>query len=428
MIRRSNLYLFIFLGIFSSLVLVGGLLSPLLLHFIRSTYLSMSTMVHQHEAEMFGRFISKLIEEGESKEKVIDAFQHSLNNTEMYRGYLYLVNENTGVFLAHPDRNFVGKNAGELDADFLPINDHKAMKWSTAMKEKKVTQGGMLKMPTGSVEIFNSFLVPSTEFRVFSHENLNRLNREIAKLQRITILIFILLGFLIALPASYAALKVSRRYERTIEEEQDKSERLLLNILPLSIAMRLKAQETNIANRYEDVSILFVDIVDFTLLAAKMSPEQLVEILSYVFSQFDAISVRHGLEKIKTMGDAYMVAGGVPEFNENHLKCCIEAGFQMMEFIAKEFKADIQLHVRMGLHVGPVVAGVIGTHKFTYDLWGETVNVASRLESTGTPGFIHCSEMVYQRMKNEYKFLTEKKIVLKGMGEVSTYFLAPRES
>ena len=242
--------------------------------------------------------------------------------------------------------------------------------------------------------------------------------------QKEFIFIFILLGFVVAFPASYAALRVSRRYEREIEAEQATSERLLLNILPASIAKRLKAEERNIANRYEDVSVLFIDMVNFTPLAAKLSPEDLVELLNQIFSQFDAISLKYGLEKIKTIGDAYMVVGGIPEPKKGHLKCCIQAGLEMMAFIESEYSdSNNKLEVRMGVHAGPVVAGVIGAYKFIYDLWGETVNIASRLESTSLPGYIHCSEIVYERMKDEYTFIARGKTLLKGMGDVPTYFV-----
>lgn len=426
MIKRSNLYVLTFLGVFLSLVLAGAILSPLLLHFIRTTYLSMSADTHKHEAKIVAQIIYNLIHLGQPENAVVQAIQKSLENTEETRGYICLVDENTGTFLAHPIANLVGKSLQDFNANFLsnlPLS--KPMGLTAAIKGKKVDFGGLLTMPNGTEEIVNSFLVPFTNIRVFSHENIKRLNHEIAKLQTASIIAFILIGFFVAFPASYAAYKVSRRYESVIEEEQAKSERLLLNILPQSIAKRLKAEETNIANRYEDVSVLFVDMVDFTPLAAQMSPEQLVEILSYIFSQFDAISIKHGLEKIKTMGDAYMVAGGIPEFKENHLTCSINAGLEMMAFIQEEFSANIRLHVRIGLHAGPVVAGVIGTHKFTYDLWGETVNIAARLESTSLPSYIHCSEEVYNRMKNDFHFTPREKILLKGMGEVSTYFLVP---
>ncbi|HHF7345527.1 TPA: adenylate/guanylate cyclase domain-containing protein [Legionella feeleii] len=427
MIQKSNLYLFTFLGIFFSLFLVGTLLSPLLLNMIRSTYLTMSMDVNRRQAQVVAQMISHLLTDGEPKKNIISALQASLAKTEMDRGYLCLIDENTGVFLAHPIKKFVGQNVHQFNTNFLSLGQEQPQKWGTAIQNKKVEAGGTLIMPGGRTEIVNSFLVPDTSVRVFSHENMKRLNREIAKLQQLFIIIFILLGFIVAFPASYAALKVSRRYEKRIEAEQEKSERLLLNILPGSIAQRLKSEETNIANRYEDVSVLFIDMVNFTSLSAAMSPEKLVELLNFIFSRFDEISLKYGLEKIKTMGDSYMVAGGIPEFKPDHLKCCVEAGMEMMAFINKEHLDERKFTIRAGLHVGPVVAGVIGTHKFTYDLWGETVNIASRLESTSVPGHIQCSHAVYERIKNDYRLLPRGEVLLKGMGTIPTYFLLPQD-
>lgn len=427
MIQKSNLYLFTFLGIFFSLFLVGTLLSPLLLNMIRSTYLNMSIDANRRQAQVIAQMISHLLTEGEAKKNIISALQASLAKTEMDRGYLCVIDENTGVFLAHPIKKLVGENVHQFNVNFLLPGQKHPQKWGTAIQDKQMEAGGTLIMPGGRTEIVNSFLVPDTSVRVFSHENMKRLNVEIAKLQRLFIIVFILLGFVVAFPASYAALRVSRRYEQRIEAEQEKSERLLLNILPISIAQRLKSEETNIANRYEDVSVLFLDMVNFTQLSATMSPEKLVEMLNLIFSRFDEISFRYGLEKIKTIGDAYMVVGGIPEFKPDHLKCCVEAGLEIMEFTNKEYIYGKKLAVRMGLHVGPVVAGVIGTHKFSYDLWGETVNVASRLESTSEPGHIQCSQAVYERIKNDYKFLPRGNVLLKGVGKIPTYFLIPQE-
>ncbi|KTD32007.1 adenylate/guanylate cyclase domain-containing protein [Legionella israelensis] len=427
MAKKSNLYIFTFLGIFSSLILVGAILSPLLLDKIRTTYLTLNMDVNQRQAEIIGKILSNLLQEGQDKKKIIAAFQASLARTEMDRGYLCLVNQESGVFLAHPLKKLIGYKVNQLKIDYLPGVNGKPENWGEAIEKNKVSSGGILKTPSGHAELVDSYRIPNTNIRVFSHENLDRLNKEISKLEKTVIITFILLGFVVAFPASYAALKVSRRYERQIEAEQAKSEKLLLNILPASIAQRLKSEETNIANQFDDVSVLFVDIVGFTPLTSMLSPQKLVDMLNNIFSQFDAISLQYGLEKIKTIGDAYMMAGGIPEPKPDHLKRSIEAGLAMMTFINEKYKGPEKIKIRMGLHTGPVTAGVIGTYKFTYDLWGDTVNIASRLESTSQPGCIHCSEAVYKRMKEEYRFSARGKTSLKGLGEVPTYFLIPEQ-
>ncbi|KTD65253.1 adenylate/guanylate cyclase domain-containing protein [Legionella spiritensis] len=418
--KRSNLYLFTFLSIFFTLFIVGAVLSPLFLDKIRSTYLAMNEDVNRRQAKIISDIIASLLERGENQKAIISAVQSSLAHTEMDRGYLCLVDEKSGLFVAHPIKKYIGKKSSSFYKFLLKNNQQES---ADSRQENAKDISGIMTFSGGRTELINSFQVPDTSLRVFSHDNINRLNTEISKLEKAFIIIFILLGFIVAFPASYAALKVSRRYEKAIEMEQARSEKLLLNILPFSIAQRLKAEETNIANRYEDVSVLFIDMVDFTPLAATMSPEKLVELLNDIFSRFDAISKKHGLEKIKTIGDAYMVAGGIPEFKPDHLQSCVHASLEMLDLVKTHYYSKHKVNIRIGLHTGPLIAGVIGTYKFTYDLWGETVNIASRLESTSLPGKIHCSEPVYERMKKDYTFTSRGKILLKGVGETPTYFL-----
>ncbi len=423
MTKKSNLYLFTFLGIFFSLVIVGAAIAPFFLKTIRSSYLVMSMDVNQHQAKLVAQILSHVLTAGESESTVVAAFQSSISTTDKNRYFFCLVDDKSKIFLAHPFKQLVGKSAERYIVSFTAANQNLDQKKGFIGLEKKLQSGAILSTPNGGSEIVNSALVPNTHLRVFSHENINRLNKDIKMFQKEFLIVFIFLGFVLAFPASYSALRVSRRYEKEIEEEQAKSDKLLLNILPLSIAERLKAEERNIANRYEDVSVLFIDMVDFTPLSTKMSPEKLVEMLNQIFSHFDEISLKYGLEKIKTIGDAYMVVGGIPEPKKDHLNCCIKAGLEMMAYINSGYETGDSLQVRMGLHCGPVIAGVIGAYKFTYDLWGETVNIASRLESTSLPGCIHCSELVYERAKSNYKFIARGKTLLKGMGDVPTYFL-----
>ncbi len=374
MTKKSNLYLFTFLGIFFSLVIVGAAIAPFFLKTIRSTYLVMNMEVNQHQAKLVAQILSHVLTAGESESTVVAAFQSSIYTTDINRTYLCLVDDQSKIFLAHPLKQLVGKSAEQYMFNFTAGTQDLDQNTGVKGFEKKLQSGAILSTPNGGSEIVNSALVPNTHLRVFSHENINRLNKDIKMFQKEFLIVFSLLGFVLAFPASYSALRVSRRYEKEIEEEQARSDKLLLNILPLSIAERLKAEERNIANRYEDVSVLFIDMVDFTPLSTKMSPEKLVEMLNQVFSHFDEISIKYGLEKIKTIGDAYMVVGGIPEPKKDHLNCCIEAGLEMMAYINSGYETGDRLQVRIGLHCGPVIAGVIGAYKFTYDLWGETVN------------------------------------------------------
>jgi adenylate cyclase len=209
-----------------------------------------------------------------------------------------------------------------------------------------------------------------------------------------------------------------------LEQEQEKTENLLLNILPRSVSQRLKAGEKRIADAHAEVSVLFADLVGFTQLSKGLSAPHLVEILDQIFSRFDAIVGEIGVEKIKTIGDCYMLVGGVPEPRADHAVAVVQAGFAMLEAMAEiNRQHGTQLQIRVGVNSGPVVAGVIGMHKFTYDLWGNTVNIASRMESTGTPGRIHVSPSTALLLGQRFALEARGSVSVKGIGELDTFFV-----
>jgi class 3 adenylate cyclase len=209
----------------------------------------------------------------------------------------------------------------------------------------------------------------------------------------------------------------------TLDYLHRENERLLLNVLPASIANKLKQQVGIIAERFDDASVLFADIVGFTPLSAQLSPTELIESLNRVFSGFDELADHHKLEKIKTIGDGYMVAGGLIEQNADHLAAMATMALAMHENVRKLNSEFGGLSLRIGLQVGSVIAGVIGIRKFIYDVWGDTVNTASRLESHGAPGRTHVSEMVFERLQGRFAFEARGTIELKGRGPMNTYFL-----
>lgn len=214
-----------------------------------------------------------------------------------------------------------------------------------------------------------------------------------------------------------------------IQAERQKSERLLLNILPKAIADRLKHGEDSIADHFDDVSVLFADIVGFTKLSAQISPTDLVNLLNEIFSSFDRLAAQYGLEKIKTIGDAYMVVGGVPTPKPNHAEAIAEMALGIQQAIAQfNQEYDNALSIRIGIHTGPVVAGIIGRQKFSYDLWGDTVNIASRMESHGVIDRIQLTETSYNKLKHKYEFEERGVIEIKGKGEMKTYLLLGRKS
>jgi len=212
--------------------------------------------------------------------------------------------------------------------------------------------------------------------------------------------------------------------KQMVEEEHKKSERLLLNILPKRIAEQLKLNEATIAESFDEVSVLFADIVGFTELSRNTPPHKLVALLNTIFTRFDQLAVNYDLEKIKTIGDAYLVVGGLSVPNNNHVESIVNMGIAMNKGIQEvNEKWDHKLSIRIGIDCGPVVAGVIGRNKFIYDLWGDTVNTASRMESSGIEGHLQITESVYSHCHTEFNFQHRGNIKVKGIGEITTYLL-----
>ncbi len=215
-----------------------------------------------------------------------------------------------------------------------------------------------------------------------------------------------------------------RKYLKQLRIEQEKSERLLLNVLPKPIADQLKAGHETIADDFSNVTVLFSDIVNFTSRAATVKPIELVARLNEIFSVFDDLANQFALEKIKTVGDEYMVVGGVPTNRDDHAEAVAEMALQMQQEIGRfTLGSDEPLTMRIGIHSGPVTAGVIGKNKFIYDLWGDTVNIASRMESSSVPGKIQVSEATCNILAEKYQLQERGLLDIKGKGQMLTSFL-----
>jgi adenylate cyclase len=226
------------------------------------------------------------------------------------------------------------------------------------------------------------------------------------------------------LGVSFTAYLLLQYAVRSRDAALAQSDGLLLNVLPRSIAERLKRDPGVIAERYDDVTVLFADVADFTPFAERTSPERVVGVLDEIFSGFDALTERHSLEKIKTIGDAYMVAGGLPERRADHAEAIAALAIDMQAAFARVCAAlGLGLAIRIGIDTGPVVAGVIGRRKFIYDLWGDTVNTASRMESHGVAGRIQVTEATYRRLRDRYRFEDRGETDVKGKGRIRTYLL-----
>ena len=231
-------------------------------------------------------------------------------------------------------------------------------------------------------------------------------------------------GVVLYYEGTVADVTERRQTEVALRLARKKSELLLLNILPQPVAERLKRGERTIAESFENVTVMFADLVNFTKFSTQTSPTELVEILNVIFSKFDRLADQQGVEKIKTIGDAYMVVAGLPTPRPDHAQAIAQMALDMQAAIA-QFNAETggAFRLRIGINSGPVVAGVIGIKKFSYDLWGDTVNTASRMESHGIPGYIQVTAATYERLKDQYVFVQRGPIEVKGKGEMTTYLL-----
>jgi class 3 adenylate cyclase len=216
----------------------------------------------------------------------------------------------------------------------------------------------------------------------------------------------------------------AKKLHDLLQVERQKSEQLLRNILPRPIAERMKNGETNIADRHSETTLLMADLVGFSALTSTIDPVEVVNVLNEIFSAFDVLTEKHGLEKIKNIGDAYMVAGGIHTHHSDHAEAIarLAIGFQeQVKSINEQYGTSIR--IRIGIHTGSLVAGVIGRKTFAYDVWGETVNLACRLETTGMPGKIQVSECAHKLLRDKFKFEPKHTVEAKGYGDISAYWL-----
>ncbi len=214
------------------------------------------------------------------------------------------------------------------------------------------------------------------------------------------------------------------RMETELRHHRRQTERLLVNILPYQIAHRLKSKQQTIADSFDDVTVIFADLVEFTVASNQVAAKDLVSLLNDIFSAFDQLAEKYGIEKIKTIGDAYMAAAGLPMQRRDHADAAASMSLEMQQVVGRFIRSDgYPFQLRIGINTGSVVAGVIGIKKFSYDLWGDTVNVASRMESTGEAGRIQVTQSTYERLKPRFKLQPRGNVFVKGRGDMMTYWL-----
>ena len=262
----------------------------------------------------------------------------------------------------------------------------------------------------GGLGVIDPIVFPETNLsidKVFFDFSLNIIN--------ISIIVYLMLIYFVRRKNQAIAL---------LDSEKENSQRLLLNILPKEIAPKLMAGTATIADRYEAASILFADIVGFTILTRQMAPEEMVNLLNQTFSHFDTLVERHDLEKIRTIGDNYMVASGVPRPRQDHAEAIANLALDMADYISSTSDENgKRLRFRIGINSGPVIAGVIGRHKFQYDIWGHAVNMASRMESQGVPDRIQVAAATHKLISDSFAFESRGAVDVKGGGEMNTWFL-----
>ncbi|MFK7980819.1 MAG: adenylate/guanylate cyclase domain-containing protein [Saprospiraceae bacterium] len=227
----------------------------------------------------------------------------------------------------------------------------------------------------------------------------------------------------VALYFAYFFYSENATYKTLLANEREKSDQLLLSIFPEPIANRLRQSKESVADSFDNITILFADIVGFTEYSSRMSPTALVGMLDEVFSEFDGLLDKYNVEKIKTIGDAYMAVGGLPKPDINHCHNVTNLALEINEVIKVKFAKKYNLKLRIGINTGKAVAGVIGEKKFSYDLWGDSVNIASRFETSGQPGRIHLTEAVKHKLGDAYEFDYAGEIDIKGKGKMKSYFL-----
>lgn len=423
--KSARLGALTFIAIVGSMIFVGTIVVPVIVNKVEESYLLTQADINARQARSYTRYAQSRLTEGVAIDEIKHELQRLMEGGDAELGYSCAIDKNNSQYICHPMVGAIGMSVAGKEAAFAEIGDYSRELWEMAIA-RGASGPGTLLYPDLNTEIIHMEDVPGTNWTISTHENTAAVE---AKLESLRNTLFIgagIIGLLLAIPSSLAARIVSRRHEKQIEAEQARSERLLINILPAPIANRLKANEKVIADRHCKVTVLFADIVEFTPMAAKTSAEELVEWLNSVFSSFDDICARHGLEKIKTIGDAYMLCGGLEGNPKVAAENVIRAGLEMIramnELPQQEGQPPLQL--RIGVNTGELVAGVIGKRKFSYDVWGDAVNTASRLESNGLPGRIQISAATADLISDEFVLEERHNIAMKGKGNVDLWLIA----
>lgn len=428
---RSRLALHTFLAIAAAVALIGLIATPQILREVEIRYLALLGDTSRRQAEAYARFAEFRLQSGADPKEILAELNLLFAGADAERGFTCVIAEDSQTLLSHPVQEMIGQPTPFDGAEFAPLRDAENWRPFSTVLTTAQSQEGLLHHQDGHTEMIFLRPIPEVRWLVSTHENTELVSTELRGLRRQIIFGFILLGLPVAGLSAFAARIVSRRYEtiidarnREVESQRERAEHLLLNILPSEVADELKSGGTTLAKRHENVSVLFADLVGFTPLASTMPPEDTVRLLNRIFSRFDDLADAHGLEKIKTIGDSYMVCGGLRPSPAAGLSEIAHMALDMlsaMRDVTEE--CAIPLRLRVGIDCGPVVAGVIGKRKFSYDLWGDVVNTASRMESSGEPGKIHVTESVQRDLAGSFECTAPVDCEIKGKGILRTAYL-----
>lgn len=418
-----------FLAVGGITTLVGLAVVPFIIRKMETQYLTVQSDNNEQRARALARFAELRIKDGHEAAAVSADLQAILTGADVNRGYSCIVDRADSSLICHPLAEAIGKQIPRKDIQFISSEGNltaeaTAEPWVDAIA-RAGTETGKLITAKGKSEIVHMQPIEGTNWTVATHENTETIEKALAKLRATLILGAIGIGLLLAVPSSFAARAVNRQHERHLENERERSDRLLLNILPEPIAERLKSSDGIIADRHDGITVLFADIVGFTPLAAKTSAADLVAWLNEVVSLIDDICTTYQLEKIKTIGDAYMLCGGLSGDKKQSAENVIKAGQDMLKAVQSvplECSGG-RLNMRIGVHTGELIAGVIGKRKIAYDVWGDVVNTASRIESSGIPGQIQISSTTADLVREKFELESRGSIPIKGKGEMELWLV-----
>lgn len=397
--RSAMLFGVTFLSVLSVIFAVGSIAVFGVLEYVENRYHATVQESTYQQASAMARILESRVKAGVPLPEIAYTFQEFILGSHKAKSYMCLIRHTDARLICHPDSAMINAELERMPMSFADKPDSNAT-FGTAMAAGKEQYGRLTTTNEAEVEFVYSVPVQGTPWVVNAHQNVSAVETEISSMRTTIIWSAALVGLIMAFPASVVARSISRKYEERIEiqseeiaRERERSEQLLLTIFPASIAEQLKEGQAPPAEQYESVSILFADISGFTELASKLQPTALVDLLNTIFTEFDSVAERVGVEKIKTIGDSYMAVAGLPIAVAYHEHKILSMALGLLQAVAAINKLHgTMLSIRVGVHTGTVVAGVIGKKKFAYDLWGDAVNIASRMEAYGVPNTVHCSE------------------------------------